>query len=214
MPVKIDLKGQEFGFLTVISKTSNFLTFTRWQCRCICGKEVKVQTRFLRNGSVKSCGCKSNEMRSSNNINASHRMTKTRTYKSWQMMWQRCTNPTYDSYPYYGGRGITVCERWKEFENFLEDMGERPEGMTLDRIDSDGNYEKSNCRWATREEQVDNRRNNVYYIVNDVVMSLKQLAKFIGVTREKLYNYIYRGYTPQQAVAKLIPNPPTVVPII
>lgn len=213
MPVKIDLKGQVFGYLTVLCKTSNYLTFTRWLCRCVCGKEVIAQTRHLRGGEVKSCGCKSNEMRSLNG-NATHRMSDTPTYKTWKMMWQRCTNPTYDKYDYYGGRGIKVCERWKEFENFLEDMGERPEGKTLDRIDSDGDYEKSNCRWATREEQVDNRRNNVYFLVNDLVMSLKQLAKFIGVTREKLYNYIYRGYTPQQAVAKLTPNPLTVVPII
>lgn len=214
MPKELNLKGQEFGFLTVLAKTTNFLTFTRWSCKCICGKKIEVQTRFLRNGVVKSCGCKTKEMQSINSGNATHRMSKSRTYKSWKMMMQRCNNPVYDSYPYYGGRGIKICDRWKEFENFLEDMGERPKDMTLDRIDSDGDYEKDNCRWATREQQVDNRRNNIYYLVNDAIMSLKQLAKFIGVTREKLYNYIYRGYTPQEAVAKLCTNPPKVVAIV
>jgi hypothetical protein len=214
MPREIDLKGQEFGFLTVLSKASNHLTYTRWLCKCICGVEVIAQTRHLRGGEVKSCGCKSNEMRSVNSGNASHRMSGTPTYKTWQMMHQRCKNPTYDKYDYYGGRGISICERWNCFENFLEDMGERPEGLTLDRIDTDGNYEKSNCRWATIDEQLENRKNTVFLLVNDVVMSLKQLANFIGVTRERLYNYIYRGYTPQEAVAKLSSNPITVIPIV
>ncbi len=89
-----------------------------------------------------------------------HGMYASPTYSSWNNMIQRCTNPKYTYYEYYGGRGITVCNRWLDFRNFLEDMGNKPEGLTLDRVDVDGNYELSNCRWATRKEQAQNRRNN------------------------------------------------------
>jgi hypothetical protein len=88
----------------------------------------------------------------------SHGMTNTPTYRSWAHMVQRCTNSNYDRYPFYGGRGITVCDRWRTFANFLADMGERPEGFTLDRVDNEGNYTPENCRWATSSQQQRNRR--------------------------------------------------------
>lgn len=92
-----------------------------------------------------------------------HGMRRTPTYNSWDNMTQRCKNPNRAEYGYYGGRGIEVCDRWALFENFLADMGERPSGLTLDRIDNDGNYEPGNCRWATKAEQMTNRRRSSYY---------------------------------------------------
>ncbi len=112
------------------------------------------------------------------------------------MMKSRCFNDKYSHYSYYGGRGITVCDRWaNSFDLFLADMGVRPDGMTLDRIDPDGNYCAENCRWASRESQVDNRRNAVFFEMNGASKTLKEWAAFYGTSRKRLYSYIYIGKT-------------------
>lgn len=150
----INLTGQRFGLLTVIERNYEFAKMAaEWLCKCDCGGTYIARGQRLRSGEIRSCGCLILKHGHSSHDNRSP------TYRSWHMMLQRCTNPNALNYRNYGGRGIIVCERWNNFCNFLEDMGVRPEGMTLDRYpNNNGNYETGNCRWATPKEQIDNRR--------------------------------------------------------
>jgi len=154
-----DLVAQKFNKLLVIeidsSKDRGFGKQLYWVCQCDCGKTTSVDSWSLRNNKIKSCGCLRHTY---NGGSLKHGMWQTRTYHTWEGMKQRCLNPEATRYPDYGAIGITVCERWLDFKNFLEDMGERPKGKTLDRIDPFGNYEPSNCRWATPYEQQHNQR--------------------------------------------------------
>ncbi len=160
MPEIKDLTGAQFVDLRVLRQAEirGAARQVFWHCRCVCGKEVITSGSDLRSGHSKSCGCL--RFRTASNLQHGHNRAgkPSRTYQSWRTMKARCANPTEINWHRYGGRGITVCDRWQKFENFLEDMGERPADRTLDRIDPDGNYELSNCRWATLKEQRANRR--------------------------------------------------------
>lgn len=163
MPPRIEMKGKVYGNLTVVEETAerSFSGAIMWSCLCTCGKTVIVNGSSLRNLQTVSCGCYGVSIFLQRVTK--HGRYKTPAYKSWGTMLQRCLNPLNPNYEDYGGRGITVCDRWNpkvggSFEFFIEDMGERPTDRTLDRIDTMQGYSKENCRWATRSTQGYNQR--------------------------------------------------------
>jgi hypothetical protein len=166
MPNFVDLTGRTFVRLTVLRRSERVSGARRkpmWSCRCQCGTVLDVIGDNLRSGCSKSCGCldRQKALQRFTKHGAARVDLKTVEYQTWKRMKQRCLNPNNPKYHRYGGRGIQVCQEWvNDFPRFLADMGQRPKGCSIDRINNDGNYEPSNCRWATIDQQAANKSRN------------------------------------------------------
>lgn len=178
-----NLLNKKFAYLTIIQKCGrNKIGCILWKCKCVCGNEILQPSNNLISGRTVSCGCK----------RIKHGKCRTSSYKSWNDMKSRCLNKKHKSYNNYGGRGIKICDKWLKFENFYEDMGDRPRNMSLDRINNSGNYCKENCRWATAKEQANNTRSNHLVTCNGKIMNITQWAKELNVSRSTLYGHLFR----------------------
>ena len=160
MSLPCDVSGEKFGMLTAIYRVANNPSgTTRWMFRCDCGNTKELTLCNVKAGRTKSCGCLHLEHRYQCKHGHARKGKATTEYRAWYGMLRRCRKANCVDYPAYGGRGITVCERWNLFADFLHDMGPKPSGeYSIDRVDTNGNYEPSNCRWATRLQQAHNKR--------------------------------------------------------
>lgn len=182
-----DEAGNVYGHLTAIKPAYKKHHRFQWLCQCDCGNQTIVDGEHLRTGHTTSCGCRKN---------IRHGGTYAPEYASWCDMKSRCNNPNNVSFDNYGGRGISVCERWDKYQNFISDMGNRPTlKHTLDRIDNDGNYEPSNCRWATRKEQQRNRRTNHIIEFNGESKNITDWSNDLGIKLTTLIGRLDRGWS-------------------
>ena len=184
-----DLTGRTYGRLTVITRAHNTKGgLPQWLCKCECGEETIVRGDYLRSGITKSCGCYRKERVRENRT--THGQYRTKLYRVWARMKTRCLLETADNYESYGGRGITICDEWREdFQNFFDwamSHGYK-EGLTIDRIDNDGNYEPANCRWATHKQQGNNTRKTIHLTIGEETHTISEWADITGLDRGTIY---------------------------
>lgn len=194
------LEGQTFGLLLVLRREGSIKSRSAWRCRCSCGQEVTVTGAKLLCGERKACA--QNGHRSSSKYPAGMLKKHRPEYSSWYTARARCENKKDFAYANYGRRGITFCKRWQQFVNFIADMGRKPTSKhTLERIDVNGNYEPSNCRWATRAEQMRNLRTSVYVEVEGVQVNILNVVDKLGLSRELVRGRLQRGWTLEAALS-------------
>lgn len=182
--------GVEFGKLTVLSYAGRSkYGQAAWLCRCQCGRETVVQGGDLRSGNTSSCGCVKRSVLG--NSRRTHGKSRTRTYSIWCNMLDRCRRAGAKDWGKYGGRGITVCSRWHQYRHFLADMGECPAGMTIERIENDKGYYQENCKWATRQQQTNNRSTTVFYEHNGLRLAATDWDVRLGLKKGTTYRRVY-----------------------
>ncbi len=203
MPKSVDLAGQRFGALTVLTRGQDYISpasgkpSTRWHCLCDCGITTLVLTHALRTGNTSSCGCLGKAKR--REACTKHKVSHMPEYKSWHSMVQRCTNKDNHNWHRYGGRGIAVCAEWVDDPaRFYKDLGPRPSTRhSIDRIDVNGDYTPSNCRWADPKEQGRNRRNNVYVTYQGKQYVLSALAEQLNISTAVLSQRVFNLKWPE-----------------
>lgn len=188
-----DLRGRVFGILSVMFDAGyrDGNDYRVWQCRCACGSEVRVSAKNLNRGSATTCGCRQIK-----------RYTLSgREYRIWTDMKTRCYNPNASRYPRYGGRGITVCDRWKhDFKAFLKDMGPCPKGLSIDRIDNDGDYEPSNCKWSDPRQQTINSSHARMLTKDGRTQCIADWSRELGIPQKLIQGRLYRGWPDERAL--------------
>lgn len=204
-----DTIGTRYERLVIIDEATPYVQPStgvrqrQWLCRCDCGNEKVVAQAALRRGDVKSCGCLNEELKRERTKHG-HAIggQRTKTLVAWGQMIKRCTDSRVDQWPNYGGRGVTVCDRWSSFNNFLADMGECPPSLSLERNDVNGNYEPSNCRWATMKEQGRNKRNNRVVEFNGRKMAFSEACEIAGIDYHKAHQRLTKyGWPLERALA-------------
>jgi hypothetical protein len=197
-------QGNTFGKLTALYEVQDGKPGQRWFCQCECGEAAIVSASNLHNGNTKPCGCE--RIRKIVSFNTKHGQARqgatTSEYRIWMRMIQRCFDASDAGYPSYGGRGITVCDRWRSFKNFFADMGPRPSSeYSIDRIDNNGNYELGNCRWATRTEQARNTRTNRFLTYQGETLTIAEWAERLGVDYHALFARLKKGWSTEEALS-------------
>lgn len=197
---RIELTGQRFGRLTVLRFVGKRESEHLWRCRCNCGNASVVNGGNLRTGHTRSCGCLHSEATTARNT--THGMSHSRGYRHWADMISRCENPNCEGFRYYGGRGITVCSRWRRsFENFILDMGQPPAGLQIERRNNDGNYEPGNCYWATRSQNARNKRSNHRITFRGRTLCIAEWAEALGVSEHLIDGRLRNGWSHERTLS-------------
>lgn len=196
---RLEILGYRFGRWTVLE----YVAKGRWRCQCDCGTVRVLAATILHRGISHSCGCLKRERAKANRRAFKHGMCYSAEWRAWYSMIQRCYGPNHQAFARYGGRGISVCDTWRQsFTSFFADMGLRPSpDHSLDRIDNNGNYEPANCRWATRKQQAKNRRSNRRYLLHGEWLTVTEIRLLTGLPKTTLLNRLNRGLTIEQAIS-------------
>lgn len=200
----VDLVGRRFGKWEVLRRSTSRPTPTKWVCRCECGTVRDVVGASLTRGVSKCCGCdRANLAATLKSRSTTHGRTNTPEWRAWNGMLARCYTPSHTSFHLYGGRNVQVCERWRQsFDNFFADLGERPAGCSLGRIDNARDYSPENVRWETDREQMNNTRSNRLLTYGGLTLTVAQWSRRTGISYTAIWQRLDSGWTVEDALTK------------